>query len=146
MSKLFLYCDGAIEPRNPGGHAVGGWVLKDENDSLICVGNIDCGESPEMTNNIAEYAAVLSGLRDGIEGLEDYEIIVRTDSKLVVEQLNKRWKCHSEHLRPYRDKILNLMKSIGNVSIEWIPREENTEADTQSRALYGLQTVNGEKP
>jgi ribonuclease HI len=92
-----------------------------------------------MTNNIAEYAAVYGALDDLLSlGSTAEEVVLHTDSKLVVEQLSDRWKCNSPHLRAWRDKIWKLLEKFDHpVSFQWVPREENTEADAQSRVLYG---------
>lgn len=136
---IIVYTDGACEPRNPGGHGVGGWLARhDGEEEIILKGFYDCGQRLDMTNNIAEYAAVHGALRDVLNhGYEDHDILLYTDSKLVVEQLSDRWKCNSPHLRVWRDGIWKLMEQFKkDVSFTWIPREENKEADAMSRVLY----------
>lgn len=134
---IYVYTDGACEPKNPGGHGVGGWVIKTRHDFLISKGAIDLGCGPEMTNNISEYGAVYGALQALLdEGAGGQSVTIMTDSKLVVEQLNDNWKCNHDHLRAWRDKIWNLVEHFGEVSFQWIPREENEEADEMSRSLY----------
>lgn len=141
---LYLYCDGAIEPKNPGGHAVGGWVLKDENMEWLGEGARSYGNAPEVTNNIAEYGAVISGL-EALSNAGDYvleTIIVRSDSQLIINQLKNVWSCKNEVLRQLRDRVFSLTEKFeGPVTFEWVRREENTDADRMSRALYHYENA-----
>lgn len=73
------------------------------------------------TNNEMEYEALLSLLR-GTSVLEGDEIL--TDSLLVVNQVNGKWKVREPRLFPLCQEAQRLMK-IRNVSLSWIPREEN---------------------
>lgn len=140
---IYAYCDGACEPANPGGWGVGGWVLIEASGvhgpgGRIGDGAVDLGHYPEMTNNIAEYGAVHGALKDLIaRKLWGEKVVVRTDSQLVVNQLNMKWSCFKPHLVELRDKCLQLAKmfSVG-VTFEWVPRAQNEEADEMSRSLY----------
>lgn len=138
MTHFFGYCDGSIVPKNPGGHAVGGWVLRDQNGDLIAKGTVDLGSSPTVTNNEAEYAAIEGLLKYMIEEELAYgTLIVCSDSQLVVNQLTDVYKCNAPNLQKYREDILRLLPSFDNeVLFKWIPREENKEADAVSRSLY----------
>lgn len=73
----------------------------------------------EMTNNQMEYLAVITAMYQA----EPYSLIL-SDSQLVVNQCTKDWSCNYEHLIPHRDKVRELIK-IKNLSLKWIPREEN---------------------
>lgn len=89
-----------------------------------------------MTNNVAEYRAVLGALKWLSENRGDDSACVMTDSKLVVEQVNGRWACNSEKLRPYRDECRELLRGMSNVMLLWIPRERNEVADALTRVAY----------
>lgn len=133
---IYLYCDGSIKGGN-GGWAVGGWVRM-RNGEVVAQGVVDLGRHSWNTNNLAEHAAVTGGmqalLRDGIT-LQD--VVVRSDSQLVVNQLANAWQCVDRALRMWRDKTWALAQQRkGSVTYEWVPREENTLADAQSRTLY----------
>ena len=131
-----IYCDGSIQG-GLGGWAVGGWVKKSDNGEVLGQGVVSLGQHPTNTNNCAEYAAVKSALEKLIEHGETGDVLVHTDSKLVVCQLNKDWKCNYIHLRRYRDSIWALTKHFKSVTFKWIPREQNKDADAVSRSLYG---------
>ena len=128
---LKAYCDGSIEGGNPGGWAVGGWVLKD-GDSVVSYGCINLGTHDKLTNNIAEYAAVLGVVWWCYDNGADCPII-HSDSMLVVKQLAGDWRCSKKELLFFRDWIWDLGTFS---STKWIPRAENKEADMISRRLY----------
>ncbi len=80
------------------------------------------------TNNVAEYRGLLAGLEAAAElGADD--VLVRMDSKLVVEQMNGRWQVKHPALRPLARQAAQLASRFGAIRFEWIPREENRHAD-----------------
>lgn len=131
-----LQFDGAARG-NPGPAGWGYWASYNGRQVLA-----DCGRLPtSATNNEAEYEAALSGLR----ALSDYletedapgDIVVRGDSLLVVNQLNGIWACRATNLQgryaSARETLRRLRTGAGSgrrVSIEHVPREQNTRADT----------------
>jgi ribonuclease HI len=84
-----------------------------------------------VTNNQAEYRTLIAGLAAAIEGLggaagsHPHGIEVRSDSQLVVEQLNGRWKVRHADLKPLHSEALSLLKSFHEWSILWHPRAES---------------------
>ena len=135
---VYVNCDGAIEPVNPGGHGVGGWVVKNYQGDVLHKGVVDLGRHPDMTNNIAEYAAVLGAVQDLLKhGHQHVPVVIRTDSMLVVRQLNDTWRCGVDRLRRLRDEIWILFEQFDEApTVEWVPREQNADADDMSRSLY----------
>lgn len=132
----YVYCDGAIQPKNPGGHGVGGFVIKDVDETVLIKGAYDFGQYPELTNNAVEYGAVAAALQHLVKaGLTDKEVCIRTDSQLVVKQLNGEFGC-SLKMAHMRSIVLRWSKLFPAVTYEWIPREKNKEADAMSRSLY----------
>lgn len=134
-NPIVVYCDGLCEP-NPGGIATCGWVVyKGESRikkscSLIC-------EGPGSSNNTAEYAAVIRALEWLLEKeFQDRRIKVRTDSQLVVYQLTGRYSVRSPMIIPLFKKAVELINQFGSISFEWIPREQNKEADELSKKAY----------
>ena len=80
------------------------------------------------TNNIAEYKALIYALAIA-QHLED-DVVIKSDSKLVVEQVNGNWKVKDPKLIPLRKDVrvlIDMRKQLFNVSttLQWIPREEN---------------------
>ena len=84
------------------------------------------------TNNEAEYTAALLGISRCIE-LWATEINLYADSDLVVKQLSGERKIKKEELRVINNEIKELIsKNNIKVSFNWIPREQNKEADRLS--------------
>tara|TARA_R110000851_G_scaffold177952_1_gene324851 strand:+ start:82 stop:504 length:423 start_codon:yes stop_codon:yes gene_type:complete len=134
-----VFCDGSIKGGNPGGHGVGGYVIKHINGKVV-TGTVDLGKSPTMTNNVAEYSAVVAALEELV--FQDHvgyssTIAIHCDSKLVVWQCKDVWQCNNDRLMKMRDDIWMLCGLFAcDITFTWIPREENTEADEVSRSLY----------
>jgi ribonuclease H / adenosylcobalamin/alpha-ribazole phosphatase len=80
------------------------------------------------TNNVAEYRGLLAGLQAAAE-LGATSVVVRMDSKLVVEQVSGRWQVKHERLRPLAREAAALRTSFADVTFEWVPRERNRHAD-----------------
>ncbi|MGI5352152.1 bifunctional RNase H/acid phosphatase [Streptomyces sp. CA-250714] len=80
------------------------------------------------TNNVAEYRGLLAGLRAAYELDANAAVLVRMDSKLVVEQMSGRWKIKHPDMRPLAMEAAAVFPPDA-VSYEWIPREKNKHAD-----------------
>jgi ribonuclease HI len=147
--KVQIYCDGACEPVNPGGHGSAAFCIPAlKVEKAVWLGkqwkSKQTGKVYTMSNNIAEYAAVGAAMlwveRNWKEhGLRAVDI--RTDSQLTVKQLSGEWACKAEHLIEMRGVLWAMMKRFqheGAPSVEftWVPREENTLADVLSKAPY----------
>jgi len=129
-----VWIDGLCEPVVPkyARTACLGYIIR-KNGETIDKGYELIGRGKEMTNNVAEYTALIRAL-ERIRDLElrNEEIIIRSDSKLVVNQMREEWKIKKQHLKPLFDKAKIL--SIGlDIVFQWVPREENEEADNLAR-------------
>jgi len=60
---------------------------------------------------------------------------VRTDSQLVVNQVNGAWRIKAAPLRPLVEEARRLLADLGG-RLEWIPREANTRADALTYQAY----------
>ncbi|MFJ8105602.1 bifunctional RNase H/acid phosphatase [Streptomyces sp. NPDC096132] len=80
------------------------------------------------TNNVAEYRGLLAGLRAARELDPSATVRVRMDSKLVVEQMSGRWKIKHPDMKPLAAEAARVLPP-GQVTYEWIPREQNKHAD-----------------
>ncbi|PCI29544.1 ribonuclease H [Candidatus Kaiserbacteria bacterium] len=124
MEKIIIYTDGASRG-NPGLAAVGA-VIFDGEEVLAEVRSF----LGEQTNNWAEYEAVAQVLEKAHElNLQDREIEIRLDSKLVREQLSGNWKIKSDTIREQWKKVKGISKDFKNLSYTHIPREKNEYAD-----------------
>jgi ribonuclease HI len=134
LPNLIIYADGLCEPTNPGGWGCWGWTaLATDGTPLICdFGNL--GRSGAMTNNIAEYRAVINALTTAKEhGWNGFTI--RTDSQLVVNQVNRLWACKAPHLLVLCKEAQTLLQEVG-AKLEWVRREENELVDALTRRAF----------
>jgi ribonuclease H / adenosylcobalamin/alpha-ribazole phosphatase len=94
----------------------------------------------ETTNNVAEYTAVIEGLKLAHErGVTD--IVVNLDSKLVVHQLRGDWKIKSDALRGLAVEAERLLNRFQSAKLEHVPRAENADADKLvNQALDAAET------
>lgn len=123
--KLVVFTDGGARG-NPGPAATG-IIMKNESGKTI----INYGEYlGSQTNNFAEYSALISALKKALE-LKAEELDIFVDSKLVCEQLNRRWKVKEPTLQKLFIEAYNLMQKFKKVSITHTYREGNTEADAE---------------
>ncbi len=131
--KLVIYTDGGARG-NPGPAAIG-----------VVVGNKEYGEAiGKTTNNIAEYSALIFALKKakqliGKEKAKGTDIEVRSDSELMVSQLNGEYKIKDEDLKPLFIEVWNLRQDFGSTIFKHVRREENKKADALvNRALDTL--------
>ncbi len=81
------------------------------------------------TNNQAEYLALIEGLKE-VEAWKPDRLEVYLDSKLVVEQVNNRWKVKEPELKDLHRQATELLKRFGDkVTVQHVAREENRRAD-----------------
>ncbi len=119
---ITLFVDGGSRG-NPGPAAIGAIIKKDGQEVTRISRFIG-----ETTNNIAEYSALVEGLRRAAK-LEATSIHVKADSELMVNQLLGKFKVKNEAIRPLYEEAVSILKKFNEVGIERIPREMNGEAD-----------------
>ncbi len=121
---VLAYTDGASRG-NPGESGVG-IVLKDELGNLI---ESHYGYIGQATNNIAEYTALAACLKL-VKGIECDNLIVHSDSELMVRQLNGQYKVKDKGLKKHFLSIQKILTaSPFKFAIKHVPRDENYEAD-----------------
>ena len=129
---IVAYVDGLAEPVNPGVGTYGYAIYVGE--KKLAEGGGLAGY--DVTNNFAEYTALVEVLRKLKELKAEGEVLIRSDSQLLVGQMSGKWEVkgggYLEKLKEARD----LLRDFGSVTFEWIPRERNTEADLLSRIAY----------
>ena len=119
------YFDGASRG-NPG-DAGAGALLVDESGVVLWRAAKYLGKK---TNNEAEYNAAILLIKAARER-NAKKLLVRGDSKLVVSQLAKQWKINLPHLRELAQEAWRAADTM-EVTYEWIPREQNKDADKLS--------------
>jgi ribonuclease HI len=128
------WCDGAVEPRNPGGTGGWGFLIEPPEGGEPIVGYGTMMPYPELSNNVMEYCAVGLCIHHWNELNRTESLHIRTDSKLVVEQLNGNWQAKKGAYLPFYARLKVLLTEVPfSVTFEWIPREENTRADELSK-------------
>jgi ribonuclease HI len=140
VSTLTVFTDGGC-PSNPG---PGAWGFVCKVDDIVTEEH--CGFLPHCTNNVAEYraleAACLVIIRKPVDQMPN-SIEIFSDSQLIVNQLNGRWAVN-EPILPYfttASAALMALKTVCPVSLSWVRREFNTEADALCNKVldkYGI--------
>ena len=123
--KVVIYTDGASRC-NPGPCALGLKVFNDSGNELIYEEGVYLED--KNTNNFAEYKAVIRALELAVQH-EVQELTLRSDSELVIRQLKGEYKVKSESLKPLYLEAQSLLKQIPKKNLQYIPREQNEEAD-----------------
>jgi ribonuclease HI len=138
--KAKLHADGGARG-NPGPAGIG-VVIFDENGEEI--GEIARGIG-HATNNVAEYTALIEGLKMASDlGTTDLEIFL--DSELVVKQLSGEWKIKNDRLRQLAVVARRLMNSFDSASIEHVRREFNADADRLANQGMDAAALEEEDP
>lgn len=129
--RFFLFTDGASRG-NPG-PAAAGVILKDEKGKILLEASQFLGR---MTNNEAEYRALLLGLTKAAAEARGQALVVLMDSELVVSQLGGLYRIKAAHLHELLLEVRLKEKPFGKVIYKLIPREKNAQADElANRAL-----------
>jgi len=131
---ITAYFDGSKKGGNDGVATYGYVIFRGQ--SLIDGGYGIVGIGDKFTNNIAEYHALYKLVRVIKDSAVDGEsIVIKGDSRLVINQTTGKWHINNEEFLKYIDKIRYNIKDI-DVMFVWIPREENTYADNLTKIAY----------
>jgi ribonuclease H / adenosylcobalamin/alpha-ribazole phosphatase len=122
--RLIAWTDGGGDS-SPDTPAYIGIVVEDEEtgETLWQHG----GAIGNATQHVAEYVAVLTTIRYAIEN-EATRLLVKSDSRTVVHQINGKWRCTKPHLADYLKQVHEATEGM-DFQIELIPRKENKMAD-----------------
>ena len=118
-----IYIDGASSC-NPGASGAG-IVVFDNNGNELFRDSIYLGH---MTNNMAEYEALIRALRKAEQSSIKY-ISVYTDSLLVANQVLGKYRVKIVGLKVYVEEIKKIIRNFTSFALQYIPREENRLAD-----------------
>jgi probable phosphoglycerate mutase len=121
--KARLSTDGGSRG-NPGPAAYA-YVLEAEDGTVLDARGQAIGIA---TNNVAEYRALVEGLRRAVEiGIDELEVV--SDSELLVKQMRAEYRIKNEALRTLAREAEDLAKQIGRVTYTAVRREHNELAD-----------------
>ena len=122
--KARLSTDGGARG-NPGPAAYA-YVLEAEDGTVLAAHGEAIGVA---TNNVAEYRALVEGLRRAVElGVE--ELAVVSDSELLVKQMRGEYRVKNEALRTLFGEASSLARKVGSVEYTAVRREHNELADS----------------
>nr|ABB47000.1 retrotransposon protein, putative, unclassified [Oryza sativa Japonica Group] len=95
---------------------------------------------PYTTNNQAEYKAVLKGLQL-LKEVEANAMEIMGDSLLVINQLAGEYECKNDVLMIYNEKCRELMNSFRPVTLKYVSREQNVEANNLAQGASGYKPM-----
>jgi ribonuclease HI len=121
--ELFVFFDGAAKG-NPGPAGIGIIFYRKNNEVVREISHF----IGIKTNNQAEYEALLATLKEA-EDFPTTKLILRTDSELLYRQMLGIYKVRNYKLKKYHQHAIEMLASLPNAKIEFIPREENRAAD-----------------
>ena len=133
-----VYFDGLCQPINPGGISCYAFVVKSGGRTIYTDYGV-AGEpfSEDSTNNVAEYMALVKALQWLLENnLGSSKVEVKSDSKLIVNQLTGDYKVKARRIVSLYKQVLLLKSKFQDIQIKWVPREKNREADTLTNKAY----------
>ncbi len=123
MSRVIIYTDGASKG-NPGDAGIG--VVISSPDGIVIR---EIGEYiGKTTNNVAEYTALIRGLKEAAE-IGATQIEISTDSELMARQLSGVYRVKSPNLQPLYAQATSLIHHFESVRITHVMRELNKRAD-----------------
>ncbi len=118
-----LYSDGACRG-NPGIGGAGA-VITDADDNVLWEGKEFIGH---CTNNIAEYKALILGLKGALaRGYQNLEVYL--DSELLANQINGSYKVKNKTLHVLMQEVKSLLNSFESVQVKHVARCHNAQAD-----------------
>jgi len=131
MRKITIYTDGGARG-NPG-PAGAGVVFCNEKGEIFKKYSEYLGD--DLTNNEAEYMAAILALKKfkqllGKEVSKVSRVTLKSDSELLVKQMNKEYKVKEPNIQSLFLELWNLALDFEEVKFKQVPREKNKEADS----------------
>lgn len=127
MKTINLYTDGGARG-NPGPAATG-VVIMDSRSNVLVTRSKYLGR---MTNNQAEYRALIQGLEEVAKFAGKSRVLVKAhlDSELIVKQMNSEYRVKDKDLKPLFEKASKLVELLGRVQFTHVTRDKNKKADS----------------
>ncbi len=134
-----IHTDGGARG-NPG-PAAGGFVIVDvADDTVLHAEGVFLGQA---TNNVAEYSAMIAGLRIAVS-LAAAKVDLFSDSELMVRQMTGRYRVKNEGLKPLFAEARELAEQFQRCDFHHVRREKNQQADALvNQALDAGRSVGG---
>jgi hypothetical protein len=100
---------------------------------------------PTVTNNQAEYEALLRGLQY-LKEAGAVSVEIYGDSELVIKQLNGQYECKSDALRNYYEECREILKSFQLVILQHIPRDTMRRQTSWLRVFQVIERIKKRLP
>jgi ribonuclease HI len=139
-SEVVVHIDGASRG-NPGPAAYAVVMRTAAGARLAAL----CNPLGETTNNVAEYQALLAALDYAVTH-HHLRLKVLTDSELLARQIKGSYKVRSRDLKPLYEHARRLISRLESFSIQYVPREENREADRLANQVLDAVGTAGATP
>lgn len=137
---IYIYTDGASRS-NPG-RSASGYEILDEKHNPIFKHSFYNGIK---TNNEAEYLAIIAALEKAGEELGyDVEVHLRSDSQLVISQLNGSYRVKEEGLKELNRRASELVKRFKSCKLENVRREDRYISKVDRDLNRLLDSMRGE--
>jgi len=108
---ISIYVDGS------GGDDPGyGYFVKETGESFY-------EKKPGITNNEAEYLAIIAALKKFVD--YDGDITIFSDSKNTISQLNHEFAINKDELRTFAREAWMLIPKFSQLNLQWVPRSKN---------------------
>lgn len=130
--RLIIYTDGCSKG-NPGPASIGVLMYEDDAKEPVFMISDEIGIT---TNNQAEYKALIKALEYAVR-VRALAVEVRSDSELIVNQMNGQYRVKKEELKPLHAEAKRLAANIKEFRIISIPREQNQGADRLANMALG---------
>ena len=127
-----MYFDGSVMKTGAGAGLLFISPLGEHMRYVICL------DFP-ASNNMAEYEALLSGLRIAIE-LGVKRLDARGDSQLVVDQVMKESSCHDPKMEAYCNAVRRLEDKFDGLELNHVLRKHDEDADELAKIASGQTT------
>ena len=121
-STYKMYIDGAAD-LNTQTSGIGGIIYKDGEEIFTFSEYLH-----DLTNNEAEYSSLIHGLKSLLK-LSILNIVIYSDSELVVKQINGEYKVKNSRMRKLYEQTHSLLANFQKWQLLHVLRDKNTVAD-----------------
>ncbi len=134
-SAVQIFTDGGSRG-NPGPSGIGYYII-DANGQVLKRGGEFLGFS---SSRLAEYYGLKEGVEQAIElGLKTARFM--SDSLMMVNQMNGVYPVKNNDLKTIYEDIWTLLGKLDSYSFEFVPRTQNTEADSEANRVIDKNVV-----
>jgi phosphoribosylglycinamide formyltransferase-1 len=131
--KIVAYIDGGSRG-NPG-PAAAAFVLSDSAGTQLQAKAFFLGKT---TNNVAEYTGLVKAL-EAAEQIGTGQLIIYSDSELLVRQVSGKYKVRSDQIRPLFQLAMDLLDHFKSWDVRHITRDKNKQADKLVNQALNLE-------